>query len=326
LGTWRTAKIFSERLEALPGVQSATFSGIRPIMGGGRWEFFILDDNKDGSSETQIFMQNVRGNFLNTMEMPLWRDRGFTAGEEASGSSVAIINETAARALFKDGDPIGRRLRYSDTGASRITSHLRSSALSEMRSMDGLRRPIRQSRTFHSRKAHQGRHLKSELPVIHDLMPAMRASVRDIDPNLPLRRLETQEDQIRGYIGVYRMFAVFTAVFGAFAVLLACIGLYGIVAYSVRRRINEIGIRMALGAVRSDIIRVIMRGTYVVAGLGLVLGIAIALAVTHLISGWLLYGVTPYDPATFLFASAAIIAAVCAFAAYLPAGPRAWTR
>jgi ABC-type antimicrobial peptide transport system permease subunit len=146
----------------------------------------------------------------------------------------------------------------------------------------------------------------------------MRAAVRDIDPNLPLRRLETQEDQISDYIGVYRMFAVFTTVFGAFAVLLACIGLYGTVAYGVTRRINEIGIRMALGAARADVIRLIMRGTYAVAGLGLLFGTAIALAVMHLISGWLLYGVTPYDPVT-VGASAAIIAAVCTVAAYLPA-------
>jgi hypothetical protein len=97
------------------------------------------------------------------------------------------------------------------------------------------------------------------------------------------------------------MFAVLTAVFGTFAVLLASIGLYGVVAYSVTR---------------SDVIHLIMRGTYTVAGLGLVLGIGIALTVTRLISGWLLYGVTPNDPITFV-ASSTIIAAVCACAAYL---------
>jgi predicted permease len=309
----------SERLEALPGVQSATFSGVRPIIGGGWWEFFIPDQNRDGSSETQVFMQNVRRNFLNTMEMPLLRGRGFTADEEANGSSVAIINETAARALFKDGDPIGRQLRYSENGgqqdhpAFEVIGVVRDAKYGRIEEADPAIAYVPFSQgasgaTFEVRTAADPR----------SLMPAMRAAVRDIDPNLPLRGLETQEDQIRDYIGMYRMFAVFTAVFGAFAVLLACIGLYGIVAYSVTRRINEIGIRMALGAARSDVIGLIMRGTYVVAGLGLVLGIGIALAVTHLISGGLLYGVTPYDPVTFV-ASAAIIAAVCAFAAYLPA-------
>jgi predicted permease len=308
----------SERLGALPGVQSVTFSGIRPIMGGGWWEFVIPSENAGTSKEgIRSFVQNVRRNFLDTMQIPLLAGRGFTLNEEADGSNVALINEAMARQVFKETNPIGRRFQNTGIGQDppsfEVIGVVRDAKYGQVEEPDPpiMYVPFLQGpsgATFEIRT----------LPDPVSLMPAVRAAVREIDPNLPPREMETQEDQIREYIGLYRLFAVFTTVFGTFGVLLACIGLYGIVSYSVTRRINEIGIRVALGAGRADIIRLIMRGTYVVAGLGVVIGIGVALVVTRWMSGWLLYGVTPHDAPTFVL-SAAIVVAVCGFAAYLPA-------
>ena len=149
-------------------------------------------------------------------------------------------------------------------------------------------------------------------------MAPIREAVARIDRNLPLIDMTTQENQIRSEIGLYRMFAAFSTIFGAFAVVMACIGLYGIVSYTVTRRINEIGIRMALGAQPTDVVRLVMRGTWGVTAIGLAIGLGVALAVTRLIAGWLLYGVTSYDPPTIVVA-VAVIAGVSALAGYLPA-------
>src|SRR5262249_35021920 len=112
--------------------------------------------------------------------------------------------------------------------------------------------------------------------------------------------MNTLEDQIRSEIGLYRLFATFSSIFGVFAVLMACIGLYGIISYSVTSRINELGIRMALGARPVDVIRLVMRGTWMMTGIGLVIGLVSALAVTRFIADWLLYGVSAYDPPTII--------------------------
>lgn len=316
--TRRLYETIVEKLEALPGVAQATFSGIRPMTGGGWWETVSSGLDPDSPSDDRVYIQNARRNFPDAMQIPLLIGRHFTEAEDLKGSNVALINEAAAHKLFPGKDPIGRQLWYRDPGEQEhppfeVIGIVRNAKYGDIDEQDPaiMYVPFSQGgsgATFEIRtKAAPG-----------PLMPAVRAAVRDIDPDLPLTRMETQEDQIRDYIGMYRMFAAFTTIFGSFAVLLACIGLYGIVSYGVTRRINEIGIRMALGAKRADVIHLVMRGMFVVAGLGIAIGVGVALAVNYLISGWLLYGVTPHDPLTIL-AAAAIIAAVCSFAAYLPA-------
>lgn len=317
----RTLQLYeriAERLEVLPGVQSATFSGIRPITGGGWWQAVTPGEAPGGPEDDRVYIQNARRNFPDTMQIPLLTGRRFTVAEEHDGSNVALINEVLAHKMFPGTDPIGRQLRYTD-GSEQDHPPFEVIGVVQDTKYGQVDEP--NPSIMYVPFSQGGSAATFEIRTIAEpasLMPAVRAAVREINPDLPLTRMETQEDQIRDYIGVYRMFAAFTTIFGTFAILLACIGLYGIVSYSVTQRINEIGIRMALGAARSDVIRLVMRGTFLVAGLGIGAGIGVALAVTRLISGWLLFGVSPHDPPTILTA-AAIIAAVCSFAAYLPA-------
>jgi predicted permease len=305
-------------IQAVPGVQSATLSGTRPIYGGG-WSMNVTASaDPDSRDIASAYVHNIADNFFETMQIPLLMGRALTREEVTTNAKVAVINQMMARRLFKEANPIGRRFRYAEGGmqdhpgfeivgvAGDARYHKIETDNPPTMYIPFSERPLRA--TFEVRTATDA---AAAIATIRD-------TVAGIDRNLPLIDMTTQEDQIRSQIGLYRMFAAFTTIFGAFAVLLACIGLYGIVSYGVTRRINEIGVRMALGAQPADVVRLVMQGTWIVTGIGLAIGLAVALAVTRLIGGWLLYGVTPYDPLTILIAIG-IIGSVSALAGYLPA-------
>jgi len=146
---------------------------------------------------------------------------------------------------------------------------------------------------------------------------AVQRVVAAIDPNVPVVEMRTQEDQIRETLGTERMFAGVVSSFGAIAALLAAIGLYGVMAYAVARRTNEIGIRLALGAGRADVQWMVLRESLWMVAAGLALGIPAALALTKLVRGSL-YGIEPNDPLSFV-AAGALMVAVAATAAWIPA-------
>ena len=307
-----------ENIEAVPGVQSATISGTRPITGGG-WSMWVTaSDDPNSRARTYVFVHNVRANFLQTMQIPLFRGRGLSSDEERNGASVAILNQTMAAQLFKDADPIGKRFRYAEAGEQNHTAFEVIGVVRDARYHTIDRENPATMYIPFSQGPSSGTFEVRTTADPAAAMPAIREAVRNIDPNLPLIDMRTQEDQIRDSIGTYRMFATFTTVFGLFAVLLACVGLYGVVSYTVTRRTHEIGIRMALGAKRSEIVHVVMRGIYVVTIVGTAVGLAVALVVTHSISSWLLYGVSSYDPLT-IFLAFVIIIFVSMLAGYLPA-------
>jgi ABC-type antimicrobial peptide transport system permease subunit len=149
------------------------------------------------------------------------------------------------------------------------------------------------------------------------VVPAIREAVRQIDPSLPLSDMKTEQQQIAETIGKPRAFALLTAAAAAVALLLACVGLYGIVSYEATRRTNEIGIRMALGARRHDVLRLMMRQTIVVVMVGAAIGLGLALVTSRLIVS-LLFGIQPTDPLT-IASAVAILFGVAVLASYVPA-------
>jgi ABC-type antimicrobial peptide transport system permease subunit len=149
------------------------------------------------------------------------------------------------------------------------------------------------------------------------MFPVLRAAVRKLDSNLPVFLMKTEERQRDDSLSVDRLAATLATAFGALATVLAAIGLYGVMAFLVARRTREIGIRMALGAMRSDVVWLVMRETLLLAGAGILVGLPAAYAVTRLLSSQL-YGVAPNDPATMVLATLGI-AAVTALSGYLPA-------
>ena len=304
-------------LRAVPGVQSATMSGTRPIMGGGWWISAAPVDAPD-RHEDRVYVHNIGPDFFETMQMPLLMGRTLTAHDETSQPKAAVINQLLAKKLFNDANPIGKRFRYLEPD---MRDHVGFEVVGVVRDARYDRIEEENPTTMYipfSEGSGRATFLVRTRIDPSAAMSAIREAVAKIDRNLPLIDMTTQEDQIRSEIGLYRLFATFSTIFGVFAILMACIGLYGIVSYSSTRRINELGIRMALGARPWDVIRLVMRGTWMVAGIGLAIGLAVALAVTRFIEGWLLYGVTAYDAPT-IVAAMVVIAAVSALAGYLPA-------
>jgi len=317
----RAQQLYENTLAAIrdvPGVESATMSGIRPILGGGWWMGVKTTEVTDNREDLSAYVQNIGPKFLETMEMPLLGGRALTPADETTTPKAVVINQTLARKLFSNENPIGKRFQYSEPT---MRDHFGFEVV-------GLARDSRYDRIekenpsimyvpFSEGSGQATFEIRTRIDA-YSLMPAIRDAVGKVDHTLPLMDMNTLEDQIRSEIGLYRMFAAFSSIFGSFAVLMACIGFYGIVSYSVTSRINELGIRMALGARPADVIRLIMRGTWFVTGLGLLVGLAGALAVTRFIADWLLYGVSAYDPLT-IIAAMALIAVVSALAAYIPA-------
>jgi len=149
------------------------------------------------------------------------------------------------------------------------------------------------------------------------LMSVIRSKVRDMDANLPIYAMHTTEVQINNSLSTERMIASLSAVFGLLATLLAVIGLYGVMAYTVAQRTREVGIRMALGAARGNVIWMVMREVLVLVAVGVVIGVGAALALTRIVQSQL-FGLTPHDPLTLGLATAALAFVACA-AGYIPA-------
>jgi ABC-type antimicrobial peptide transport system permease subunit len=149
------------------------------------------------------------------------------------------------------------------------------------------------------------------------LMSSIRAKVRDLDPNIPISNMHTTEVQINNSLSSERMIASLSAVFGFLATLLAVIGLYGVMAYTVAQRTREVGIRMALGAAQGSVIWMVMREVLILIAVGVAAGVPAALALTKLVQSQL-FGLTPHDPATLAIATVAL-AFVASAAGYIPA-------
>jgi predicted permease len=249
------------------------------------------------------------------MEMPLRVGRSFTDRDDQQSPKVAVINETAARRYFPNEDPIGRRCgttaetpsQYEIVGILRDTKYdsVRDAVPPTMYvAMTQNRMP---PAIFHVRTAGD--------PA--GAIGAIREAVRQIDPNLPIMNLTTQTEQVEKRIGQERVFAQAYTLFGVLALVLASVGLFGLMSYSVVRRTNEIGIRMALGAQRVDVLRLVLTESMTLVVAGVSVGLAIAFAASRLVTT-LLYGLAPTDVGT-MFAAMVVLILVSAIAGYLPA-------
>jgi predicted permease len=249
------------------------------------------------------------------MEMPLRAGRDITDRDDQKAPKIAVINETAARTYFPNENPIGKRFGSSveTAGQIEVIGILRDAKYDSVRDAvpPTMYVPILQARLANT--------------VVHvrtggdpaGALGAIREAMRQIDPNLPLTNVSTQVEQVEKRLQPERVFAQAYAMFGALALLLASIGLFGLMSYSVARRTNEIGIRMALGAQRRDVLRLVMGESMTLVVIGVGLGLAAAFAASRL-DVTLVFGLAATDAATMLTAMTALIA-VSALAGYLPA-------
>ena len=307
----------SERLESLPGVRAATF-GVIPLIADYTWNTSILlrGERRSTAAEHMTNRQIVRENYFETLEIPRLRGRGFTAQDDTHAPRVAIVNQTFARKYFPGQDPLGQRIRESDdepdweiVGVVGDTKY------------DTQRRAIEPLLFTPWRQAvSEIGEMRFALRAAGDPAPladAVRHAVRVLDAGLPVTEVGTQVAQSKATLSRERLYARLLTFFGALALGLAAVGLSGVLGYSVSQRTSEIGIRMALGARRSQVVRMIVFQGLRPTIAGLALGLAASLAAGRLLTQFV-YGVGTSDPATLATVSALLVA-VAAFAAFLPA-------
>jgi len=296
------AREFDERvlaaLERLPGVQSAGISRHIPLSGSVRTINITVPGIEPPSDPRlhPVFVNLASPHFFQTMEIPILLGRGITEQDRAGAPLVAVINETLARAYFPNQSPIGRHFQSRHTQSGRgdyeVVGVVRDAKYNAIRraAPPTFFMSYLQSDT-------DGGTMAFEVRTVGDpsaIAGSVRRAIAQIDSNVPVFELSTEEEKIDGLIRQDRQFAGLSAIFGALALLLAAIGLYGIRAYSVARRTPEIGIRMALGAGRGTIAQMILRETGWLVLFGVTAGLATAYGVTRYVQS-MLYGIAPRD-------------------------------
>jgi predicted permease len=279
-------------------------------------EFAIEGDKPSSGHGDPEDVNEVGNSFFHTMGIPIIAGRGFTPRDTASSLPVAVINQSLAKKRFPGANPIGRRFKVDDVkpvwieivgicGDNRYLN-LRDDAPPQF-FLPYVQQPEIGGMTYA---------IRTQLaPGV--LAPALRSVVQHADPNLPIVDLRTQREQIADNMQMERTFAALTAGFGVLALALACVGIYGIMAYTVANRRNEIGIRMALGAQPGQVRGMILRESTWLAAVGIVAGVGAALLLTRLVKS-MLYGIEPYDPAT-LGGGALLLLLAALAASWIPA-------
>ena len=308
-----------ERLAAIPGVRSAItakglpFSGLRDD--GPYWTESHLGES--ASTQRVAVLQSVSPNYFRDLGVPLIEGREFRDSDGPNFPPVAIVARRLARAEWPNTSAIGRRLKANSTGSSSpwltVVGVVDDVQYVWMDRAEGpaIYRPYRQSPQYYAAFA---------LRAAGDpaaLAPAARAAIAAVDPERPIFEVKTMARVISESTLPIAYLAVMLAIAGALAVLLASMGVYGVMAFGVAERTHEIGVRMALGANHFDTLRFILRRGLVLAGAGIAIGLPSALVLARL-SAYVLYGVRSYDPFICVTASA-ILAAIALLACYIPA-------
>jgi putative ABC transport system permease protein len=306
-----------DRLQALPGVRAAAVSTASPLATDSEERGIRIPGLAEEARARTAVTNRITPDYLSTVGIRVLRGRGVTAQDSAAGPKVALINEALARAYFPDSDPLGMTFSFMSApndpvtivGIVQDTRHrnLREPAprmayvtLAQAEEPPGLLTAV--VRTAQDPRSHEA---------------AVRDAVRRVSPDLVISYVRTLEEQVDASLVRERVLAALSTGFGVLALVLACVGLYGVISYGVTRRAREIGIRIALGAQRAALQWQVIRETLTVSAAGIMIGLIAALVTTNLVSAFL-FGLSPRDPFT-LVASVLVLLATSLVAAYLPA-------
>ena len=288
-------------VESLPGVQSASFSTRQPLSGSAGSDPFAIEGRQlDPSNLTSAGWQVVGPNYLKTLGISILKGRDFTPQDMEPGAPpVAVVNERLASRYFPNEDPIGRRITLglprpgnpwiTIIGIAQNVPH---------RAVDSKAEPDWYTSRVVSTQRHRFLFVRSALPT-PVLMAGIRKEMASIDPHQPLTSVKTMEEVISTTTAPRRFNALLLGVFAAIALLLATVGIYSVISYSITLRTQEIGIRMALGARRRGILLMVMRKGMLLTFIGAAIGLVGAFALTRWMSS-MLFGVTASDPSTYV--------------------------
>src|SRR5579871_5336600 len=312
------------RMKAIPGVELAAITSALPstntnpnAVGGVANEGFVIEDRPDESSQ-DLRAERIRisPDYFRVLQTALLRGRSFTEADEDGKPLVAVIDESTAHRYWPGGDPLGRRVRFRRdptkpwTTIVGVVKDIKSDGLD----IDGV--PHIYVSTYQDSSKRLSVVLRTSLSA-NALEPQIRHDIQSIDPGLPVFGVSSMNDVLDRSLATRRFSADLVGGFAGLAVLLASIGIYGLLAYMVGQRSREIGIRMALGARREDIQRTFLRKGVALAGVGVTVGLIVAASSASLMAS-LLYGVRPLDAVVFLTVPI-LLFVVAALASYLPA-------
>lgn len=315
---------FLPNIHALPGVEEVGAVSILPMSAGGNTINFSVDQDASPSDKNSANYRPATPNYFRAMRIPLLQGRAFSDHDNADSVPVALINETMARRLWPKGDAIGAQINVDDNNTgprpveiSGIVGNVKHVNLESEQTFD-IYIPMAQ---IHEDNI--GMITNSQFWVVRSkaenksLEASFLGELQKVDRDVAISNIRTMEDYLSDSVAPRRFSLRLLTVFSIAALLLATTGIYGVVSYTVTQRTPEIGIRLALGAARAQVFRLILGQGVRVVFLGLVLGWAGALVITRLIRS-LLFGVTPSDPLTFIVVSALLIV-VALIACSIPA-------
>jgi putative ABC transport system permease protein len=313
------------RLKVVPGVQAAAATGFLPLEGGWPSGFLIRGQTPVRGEEPVAQHRPVSEDYFQTMGIRLLRGRQLDERDNADAPGVVIVNEALVRRYFPNEDPIGKRVTTLSRQYGPLGRVMPASLEMEIAGVVGDEKNSSLSKTAdpaiyisHRQFAYRSMSIvvrTTAAPL--DLANTVRNEVWALDRNLPVSNVKTMEQRMGDAIAQPRFSALLLGLFAALALLLAAVGIYGVVSYSVEQRTHEIGVRMALGASASKILKLVVGQSLALILSGVALGLLGALGLTRLISG-LLYGVKTTDPLIFA-AMPVLLALVALLACYLPA-------
>jgi putative ABC transport system permease protein len=309
-----------ERLVAQPGVSGVTFANVLPIEGGGPFLSYSVEGEPapDAGSTPDANVRVVDPDYFKLMAVPLRAGRLPSADDGEAAPHVLVVNETLARLLGHGGSPIGKRVAFDSDDAGKpnwwevvgVVGDVKHQGLDQ----DEVRAVYAPVAQFAPRAVSIILRTDGRADA---LAAGLRSSLHEVDPTLALFSVRTYDEILRASLRTRRFAMILLGFFGVVGLALAGLGIYSVLSYTVTQRRHEIGVRMALGAGRDDVVRMVVRQGMLLAGIGLGLGAALSLGALSFASS-LLYQVSPFDPLS-LIAGIAVLGAISLAACLVPA-------
>jgi putative ABC transport system permease protein len=308
-----------DRIAALPGVVDVGATQVLPF--GGAWSTgsFNVEGFTPAEGEPSPWgdQRIVTADYHSTMKIPLVRGRYFTEQDGQNAPRVVIVDEELARRYYPDTDPIGKRLIFGPQ--DNPNSYAEIVGVVGHTAHEGLDADAR-IQVYHPQRQRGLGFMNIAVRTQGDplrFVDAVRSAVREVDPDQPLARIATMDDLLSRSTGQRRMSMLLLGIFAAIGLTLAATGIYGVMSYSVSQRAQEMGVRMALGASRTEVLAIVMRQGMILAGIGTAIGLLAAAALTRAVQSQL-FGVAAWDPATFVGVTVLLVL-IGALATFVPA-------
>jgi predicted permease len=309
------------QIRSLPGVRAASAVFPLPLSADGVKTSYDVEDRPAKEAERAVTtLHLVDDDYFHALGIPLLSGREFDPRDSASGAiPVVLISQALAKQAFPGEDPVGKRVRPNiASGPGDAPMRLIIGVVGDVRAEGLAASPIPESYVPYAQLPFAPMSVVARTVVPpENMLPTLTKAVQSVDKDLPLLHNKTLDEYVADSVGDTRFETVLLGTFGAMALVLTCIGLYGVMSYTVVQQTREMGIRLALGADRDVILRMVVGSGLLLSGIGIGIGLAASVLLTRLIAS-LLYGVSPSDPLTFLAVPVALMA-MATLASYLPA-------